>query len=160
MPVNYSSLTAKTLKRVTLTSGTSYTVPAGVTVLNVCCIGGGGGGSNSQTAYGYLVFTIGVPGGAGQSIWSTVSTTGGATITYSIGAGGAASTTGGTTTFTGATSATGGVGGGVSGTAAQTQVASVGESNGGLPGFGSGAYMSPQTGGVGGAGSIIIEYWS
>ena len=37
------SASGKTAYRTTLTSGTSYTVPAGVTYLNVTCIGGGVG---------------------------------------------------------------------------------------------------------------------
>ena len=37
----------KTLKKITLTSGTSYTVPAGVTEMNVILYGGGGGGSGN-----------------------------------------------------------------------------------------------------------------
>ena len=160
MPVNYSSLTAKTLKRVTLTSGTSYTVPANVTNINVCCIGGGAGGSSAGTASGFNNYVPGLRGGPGQSIWSTIATTGGATIAYAIGAGGAAASTGGTTTFTGATSATGGVASSGGGTAAFAQVASVGFSNGGMAGFQGGAYLAVQTGGTGGSGSVIVEYWS
>lgn len=148
----------KTAYRTTLTSGTSYTVPAGVTYLNVTLGGGGGGcgglnptgngansataggtggtttftgatsapggsGSGSISAYPYgnspyggqaiagiantgkgaqMPFVIaaqtgyfGVGGGAangqdGAVITSNVSTTPGASITYSIGAGGTA----------------------------------------------------------------------
>jgi hypothetical protein len=65
--------TSKTAFRLTLLSGTTWTVPAGVTYVNVTLTGGGGGGSGNP------IDTI-----AG---------------------------TGGTTTFTGATSATGGTGG-------------------------------------------------
>jgi hypothetical protein len=150
---------SKTLKRVTLTSGTSYTVPSGVTILNVCCIGGGGGGGTAFTNYGYYQFGVGTGGGHGQSVWSTISTSPGASIGYSIGAGGASGSSGGTTSFTGATSASGGVAI-LSGATAQTQVASIGTPNGGLAGLGTGAYSVGQTGGTGGAGSIIVEYWS
>jgi hypothetical protein len=66
----------KTRFVVTLTSGTSYTVPAGVTYVNVTLFGGGGGGTSS----------------------------------LGTGLGSNAGSTGGTTTFTGATSASGGAG--------------------------------------------------
>ena len=49
----------KTMFRTTLTSGTSYTVPAGVTYLNVTLYGGGGGGAGS----GYASYSN--PAGAG-----------------------------------------------------------------------------------------------
>jgi hypothetical protein len=39
--------TQKVLRRVSLTSGTSWVVPANVTEINVKCIGGGGGGASS-----------------------------------------------------------------------------------------------------------------
>lgn len=77
---SFPSSGGKTSYKVTLTSGTSYTVPAGVTYLNVTLVGGGGGGG--------IVNTSGL---------------GSATLT--------ASGAGGSTTFTGATTATGGTGG-------------------------------------------------
>ena len=126
----------KTSYRLTLTSGTSWTVPAGVTYINVCLWGGGGGGSGSGSSAtkgaigGTTTFTgaTSAVGGAGANstfqgkndqssnsalpgvgattlnqygmsgytgnpsapVWSTLSTTPGASITYSIGAGGTA----------------------------------------------------------------------
>ena len=127
----------KTRYCLTLTSGTSWTVPAGVTYVNVKLFGGGAGGES----------TVGDNGYGGQVIESTVSTTPGASITYAIGAGGAASTVGGSTTFTGATTAAGGSRG-VGGVAAP-----VGESAGNGGGGNSGGGAS------GGAGKIEIEYW-
>ena len=62
----------------TLLSGTSYTVPAGVTSLNVTLAGGGGGGGSSTTS-SWATF-----GNPGKVVSSIVSTTPGATITYSI----------------------------------------------------------------------------
>ena len=73
---------SKTMYRTMLTSGTSYTVPAGVTYLNVTTVGGGGGSGGINTAGN---------GSGGQ----TFPTAGG---------------NGGNTTFTGATTATGGTG--------------------------------------------------
>lgn len=135
--------TSRTLKRVTLTSGTSYTVPSGVTVMNVCTVGGGGGGSGAEVG----VF--------GQSVWSTLTTSGGATISYAIGAGGAANGgAGGATSFTGATTANG----------ANAYVTPVTQQ---VPTFfpnGGNAGIQGQYGvtgaGPGGSGFILIEYWS
>ena len=73
----------KTMFRTTLTSGSSYTVPAGVTYLNVTLVGGGGG------AGGCYISQISGPGLGGSVISSTLTVTAGATITYAIGAGGA-----------------------------------------------------------------------
>lgn len=102
-----ASAAGKTMYRTTLYSGTSYTVPTGVSYLNVTLVGGGGGGPNqiNTPATG-----AGNKGQGGQIVSSTLSVTAGASITYAIGAGGAAASAGGTTTFTGATSAVGGNG--------------------------------------------------
>jgi hypothetical protein len=138
------SASGKTMYRTTLTSGTSYTVPAGVTYLNVILYGGGGGGGGSAASGsgiggngGTTTFTgatsatggnggqrgdvgqsanngpaavansstggnggwyanggsgRGMSGDPGNMIASTLSTTPGATISYAIGAGGAAGT--------------------------------------------------------------------
>ena len=137
--------TGKTMKRVTLTSGSSYTVPASVTVINVCTVGGGGGGH-----------TIGV-GLSGQSVWSTVATSGGASIAYAIGAGGAGSGgAGGTTSFTGATSASGAPAWST-GTASTLNYPTF-FPNGGHMGTSGGYGVSGN--GNGGSGFIIVEYWS
>ena len=130
----------KTMYRTTLTSGTSYTVPAGVTYLNVTLVGGGGGG-NSNTYNGL--------GGAIRS--STLSCTPGASITYAIGAGGGAGAAGGNTTFTGATTATGGNGNDFN--SAGKPTAGLSSNNWGQ-GTNNGA---PANNGA--AGSVEIEYW-
>lgn len=76
MAITLSGLgSSKTRRFVTLTSGTSWTVPTGVTYINVTLYGGGGGGGGVRTN---ADFGISGPGA------------------------------GGTTTFTGATSAVGG----------------------------------------------------
>ncbi|MFZ9893124.1 MAG: hypothetical protein ACO3E4_05620 [Candidatus Nanopelagicaceae bacterium] len=135
----------------TLTSGSSWTVPAGVTQVVVTTIGGGGGGYNalSSTSVG--------PGGAyGEIRISTVATTPGTSISYAIGAGGTGrstiggitpATSGGNTTFTGATTANGGV--------ANTTAGSEGllAANGALPS------VSTSLGNNGGQGMITVEYW-
>ena len=152
---------SKTMFRTTLTSGTSYTVPAGVTYLNVTLVGGGGGGGGSAP----VTSGFGWDGSPGQMISSTLSVTAGASIAYAIGAGGSGGlgqnngASGGTTTFTGATSATGGTGGvwyranGNAGTAASYA------NNGGRGAKDQGSGSTDNTGGAGGAGCIYIEYW-
>jgi hypothetical protein len=154
----------KTRRLITLTSGTSWTVPATVTFVNVTLRGGGGGGggANGQGTFGTF-------GAGGDSVSSTLTTTPAASITYAIGAGGTAGTylgvvggTGGTTTFTGATSATGGQGGLTGG--GNEFKPGAGRINAQANG-GAGAYRPssggsiPWDGGTGGTGSIDIEYW-
>lgn len=150
---------SKTMFRTTLTSGTSYTVPTGVTYLNVTCVGGGGGGASYNSAnIEYCGDGLG-----GQIISSTLSVTAGDSIVYAIGAGGTGAAnqsgnTGGTTSFTGATSASGGSGGnvGILSAGKVGQAGLVSPNGGSFAGTTSGSAY----GGAGGAGSIIIEYWA
>lgn len=159
------SAASKTMYRTTLLSGTSYTVPAGVTYLNVTLVGAGGGGTGG--IFNNSVPVVPQPGLGGQIIHSTLSVTAGQSIAYAIGAGGTNSGSGGdggaggTTTFTGATSASGGGG-------ANRISNSTNYSNTGSSGLVSSNYGNSQVsasgsvtgyGGVGGAGCIIIEYW-
>ena len=146
----------KTAFRTTLTSGTSWTVPAGVTYVNALLVGGGGGGGagNSQ----YLAGT----GFPGDTIETIVTTTPGAAITYAIGAGGAGGNnrggTGGTTTFTGATSAAGGIGGmPMNGNFFAGGTGPISYANNG--GQGAINANSSSNGGNGGSGFIRLEYW-
>ena len=152
---------------VTLTSGTSWTVPTGCTNINATLQGGGGAGN---TIYGNSGTGSPQNGMPGQMITTNFNTTPGASITYAIGAGGTAGVSGGapvtpgnggTTTMTGATSAVGGVAavetsatstGGVYGTS------QAGFNNGGgaTQFFGTGSNYT----GPGGNGQIIIEYWA
>ena len=134
----------------TLTSGTSWTVPAGVTQINVTLQGGGAGSFASSST------NQSIPGNPGQMVSSTLTTTPGASIAYAIGAGGAggststSASTGGTTTFTGATSALGG-------TVGTTGAGSNGTDQ---AGFNNGATIAPTFGKTGGAGRIDVEYWA
>jgi hypothetical protein len=147
---------------VTLTSGTSWTVPTGVTNINATLQGGGGGGPTTLSATTLQNAGKGRPG---QMRTTNFNTTPGASIAYAIGAGGTQGTTmgtapgpGGTTTMTGATSAAGGLQAkdpasstGVTG----TSQAGWDNGGGGTAASGSGSASS----GAGGAGQIIIEYW-
>lgn len=150
---------SKTLKKVTLTSGSSYTVPSGVTEINVLLVGGGGGAtkaSRSDTSG----TGIGSDGYPGDSIWSTISTSGGSSIAYSIGAGGSGGNTlsggaGGNTTMTGATTATGGNGGRY-----DQSMTNGGPSFANNGGRAAASESSISNGGAGGSGFIVVEYWS
>jgi hypothetical protein len=158
-----SSVASKTRFATTLTSGTSWTVPAGVTYVNVTLRGGGGGGAPGYVTGASNVQSYGIYGCGGQIVSSTLATTPLASITYAIGAGGAggvgsaAGSTGGTTTFTGATSAVGGNGGMAAvNTTSLAGPNSLSAGNGGQPGNYNAGNL---TGGAGGNGSIDVEYW-
>jgi hypothetical protein len=157
MGINVIPSKFPTRRIVTLTSGTSWTVPTGVKFVNVTLFGGGGGGGGGPV--GATFSEQGSKGLGGQVVSSTLTTTPGASITYALGAGGtggtaaAAGGTGGTTTFTGATSATGGNGGKGGSSGSQTGTAYQSADNGGnFAGQGS-------NGGTGGSGKIDVEYW-
>jgi hypothetical protein len=151
------SAASLTKKVDTLNSGSTYTVPAGVTSLIVTCIGGGGGGTSFNAA------TPNAPniGYGGQVVTSTVATSPGASISYTLGAGGTGGqpgSAGGTTSFTGATSASGGNGTKIyeNSVPNPAQRGLVSYNGGQSQGTASGS----PAGGTGGAGQIIVEYWS
>lgn len=149
---------SKTRKVETLLSGTSWTVPAGVTYVNVTLNGGGGGGGGTRGADK----SLSSPGLPGARITSTVNTTPGAAISYSIGAGGGGGGNdtnggaGGSTTFTGATTAPGGTGGTGTTNNGTSNIQASGYYNGGNGTF---SYGNVMGGGTGGSGWIEIEYW-
>jgi hypothetical protein len=83
-----------------LTSGTSYTIPAGVTKIKATVVGGGGGSSSTSAN--------GTGGGGGGTAVKYFTVTPGASITYAVGAAGTAGSNGGASTVTvGATTITG-----------------------------------------------------
>lgn len=120
---------------VLLTSGASYTVPAGATSMKAWVVGGGGGSNGTSS----------LAGGAGGCSYRTYSVTGGSSITYSIGAAGSNTpASGGNTTVT-----YGGV----------TITGSGGQFSGSGPNAGSGGGFSGGDGGSnGGAGTIDGGY--
>ena len=113
----------------TSTASSPFTIPAGVTSLYVLAVaggGGGGGGYNSGTR-NPTIRTGGFGGHGAEGISYLTGQTPGATISYTIGAGGAGNNSGngavGGTTTTGAISCTGGAGGT---TATSTQAGTTG----------------------------------
>jgi hypothetical protein len=87
------------------TSSGTFTVPAGVSAVKVTVIGGGGGGA-TRTTNGLSAGG----GGAGVAIQYITGLTPGGTVSVTVGAGGAGSTAGGTSSFGAYCSATGGGG--------------------------------------------------
>jgi hypothetical protein len=145
----------------TLTSGSSWSVPTGVTNVNVTCVGAGGaGGGLSSSTYTQ------VPDGLGGQILSRLlSVTPGGTVSYSIGAGGTGSGgsnggAGGTTSF-GSVSASGGLGGQIPAGGAGAKTGPSAQAGLISPNGGQGlqALVGSGIGGPGGAGYVIVEYW-
>lgn len=135
----------------------TFTVPKSGNYLVTCIGGGGGGGStywyNYSSYYGYIKTSGG--GGSGNVNTKTVSLAKNSTITITIGAGGALSSTGGTTAFGSYVSATGGS----CGTNAGSGGAGSGGSgfNSGKPGVSDSSKYSTlnEIGGAGGKGGIL-----
>ncbi len=154
---------------VTLSSGTSYTIPTGVTSITVQCWGGGGAGGSARNTG--LSGTRRASGGGGGGFTSaTFTVTPGASYAYTIGGGagaptnGGSGTAGGNTTFTAGTTITasgGGGGGGTSGSGNGSGGAggAAGTGTGGSSNFSGGAGGTTAgngAGGGGGAGSSAV----
>jgi hypothetical protein len=151
-PNNISSTTSAT-NLVVFNSSTTWTAPAGVSSVNYLVVAAGGGGGN----------LAGGGGGAGGYRASTLSVTSGTTYTVTIGAGGASATQGGNSVFSsitstgggagglydGGTGGTGGSGGGGAGTSGTTGSSAGGAATSGQGSAGGGA---TTTGGGGGGG--------
>jgi hypothetical protein len=154
----------KTRYLTTLTSGTSYTVPSGVTYLNVTCRGGGGGGGSGGGSSAQPV--LGSYGFPGQVKSDIIVVSPGEVVTIGIGAGASAASAGSNGNSGGGTSiysslsslsVSGGNGGRIPSQGGNFATAYMGAGNGGAPG---GYYSGGSLpGGPGGSGSIDIEYW-
>jgi hypothetical protein len=138
------------ITEVRLTSGTSWTIPAGVKLITATWVGGGGGAASAGAA----------GGGGGEVKRQTFSgLTPGGTISYSIGAGGNPGSSGGSTTFNGVSAAAGATGvngvGGASGNgnAGGTGTTSPRKGGGGGGAGGVGSAPAASAGGNGGIGS-------
>jgi hypothetical protein len=133
-----------------LTSGTSWTVPADWNSASntIEVIGGGGGGNYCHQSSGAPLYCINQQnatggGGGGYSKVSNVTLTPGATVTYKVGLGGIASSTGGDTYFCNSNTNCASIAG--------TSVI-VGAKGGGV-GFG---WVSPMPGGAGGSAALGV----
>ena len=144
---------------VTLTSGSSWTVPTGVTKVTATLIGAGGGSGRSA---GSAEFNNAGSGQPGEIRITSITTTPGASISYAIGAGGTGGTSGvaagqgGTTTFTGATSAVGGLGGPTNDAVGIAGTPGLASNNGAMFSVNGG---TSRNGAAGGDGMITLEYW-
>jgi polygalacturonase len=143
----------------TTSSNSPWTIPPGVTAIQVQMWGGGGGGGGVSVSTGGSYGAGGGGGGGAYTISTLTGLTPGGTIAFSVGASGAAGPStgnanggaGGNTTFAGAITANGGAGGGGTSTAG---VAGAGGAGGtaNAPGFkgGNGAAGGSTTSGGGG----------
>lgn len=108
--------TKPVLKTEVITKTQTWTVPEGVTSVNVFLFGGGGGSGASVKYPSYSADTYangyGGGGGGGYMAKSTLTVTPGQSVPVTIGAGGAVSKAGGTTSFGSLLSANGGSAGG------------------------------------------------
>ena len=119
----------------------SFVVPATVSVVKVRAVGGGGGGANCQATSGnYLCGAGGGAGGYGEGLYAVTPS---GTYAVTVGAGGAAQTSGGTSSFGSLLAASGGSG-------ATFQIAT--SSAGALGGNSSGGTLINATGADGGDG--------
>lgn len=172
----------KTSFQTSLTSGTSYTVPAGVTYLNVTLYGGGGGGGVGNNADvtsaggngGTTTFTgaTSAVGGNGSGSFNGAQTSGASTgVNGSSGA--ANSGKGGTGCWAANSSSSITIGPGsgtyfgadgaiVTSTLSVTPGASIAYAigAGGTAGVGAGSGGGSWSAGAGGSGRIDIQYWA
>lgn len=132
------SLFAQT-RTVTLTTGTSWTPPCGVTSITVQAWGGGGGGAGD----GATTASTGGGGGSGAYRTGTLAVTPGTAVAYTLGAGGAGGCGGG-----GGCAAAGGPG--ANGTATTIGTISAGGGSGGAANNGAGGAGGTGSGGTGG----------
>ena len=162
MPVTLSSLGAKTRRCITLTSGTSWTVPAGVTYVNVTLVGGGGGGGGGGDTGarggtgGTTTFTgaTSALGGAGGSALSRDTAATGPAANNNSGIGGSGSFRNGTEAR----------GYGESGRPGDILISNVSTTPGASISYaivaGGTGGTGGSAGGTGGSGRIEIEYWA
>ena len=170
------SAASKTMRRTVLTSGTTFTVPATVTFVNVTLFGGGGGGggcglaspgSSAGGAGGTTTFTGATSATGGNGGERSFADTGGNTTVHCVAVGTEGKTNTGQEGLGGScNSATRGYQKAGNGTAGQVISSTLTTTPGGtinyaIGGGGSGGAESNSagTGGAGGSGFIIVEYW-
>ena len=158
----YSSAVTVNLS-IIITTGTTWTCPAGVTSINVECRGGGGGGGGASTTNG----AAGGGAGGSYSKVSNITVVPNNTYPYTVGTGGTAGSTagtsggiGGTSTFNTSTVIAVGGTGGTGATTAAAYAGGTGTTTGNSVGINfpggngaSGIVSSIGGGGGGGAGS-------
>lgn len=76
-----------TVCEVIVTSSQSWSIPSGVTKLDVAVVGGGGGAASTTVAQPWIDAAAGGGGGGGVSVCTKISVTPGSSVTVTVGAG-------------------------------------------------------------------------
>jgi polygalacturonase len=150
---------SQVLTTLTTSSSSPWTVPAGVTSIEIQMWGGGGGGGGVSVSTSGSYGAGGGGGGGAYTATILTNLTPGSTIAFSVGGGGVAGPSTGTanggagtnTTFTGATTAKGGSGGGGTSTAGVAGAGGAGGTGGAYHGGNGAAGTSTTSGGGGGS---------
>ncbi|WP_182945286.1 carbohydrate kinase [Klebsiella sp. WP3-S18-ESBL-05] len=141
----------------TITSSGTYTPTTGTKRIKVTLTGGGGGGGNAQaTSLSQTAFGAG--GGAGATAIATFNISDIKNFTVTIGSGGAAQNTGGSSEFNGVTAGNGGAGSG-NATPANAPGGSGGNASGGQTNIGGGFGSDGQLGSYYSFGNGGASYW-
>ncbi|HAT3920887.1 TPA: hypothetical protein I9Y23_004594 [Kluyvera ascorbata] len=141
----------------TITSSGTYTPTTGTKRIKVTLTGGGGGGGNAQaTSLSQTAFGAG--GGAGATTIAAFNVSDIVNFTVTIGAGGAAQISGGSSTFNGLTAGNGGGGSG-NATPANAPGGAGGTASGGQTNIGGGFGSDGQQGSYYSFGNGGASYW-
>lgn len=159
-----ASAASKTMFRTTLTSGTSYTVPTGVTYLNVILYGGGGGGGGARDNSSGIGSNGGTTTFTGAT--SAAGGNGGQRGDYGQSANnGPAAVANSSTGGNGGWAPNGGSSRGMSGDPGNMIASTLSATPGATIAYaigagGSAGFSNNDSSGAGASGKIIVEYWA
>ena len=144
--IKWGTASSGQLQQVVFTSSNaSYTIPSGVTQMEILAVGGGGGGGSTNSG----VNSAGGCGGAGQVKTQLITISGDTTLNITVGAGGAGGALSNTSGSTGSVSTV------VGNTSTTTYVTAAGGGGGG-GGGGTSGVTGASSGGFGGSSTSLI----